>query len=234
MESVAYVFLRRWTVSGEWFLQRFFFRNLQQWRNHDFRWPNLNAFFMLHIFIVAKKQQHREKKRKNQTRTENHLRMKIKKKQRERWGREYEKFHFMNVVYRICADSALLVYKPTVLAKSVKKNFVSFFSTHSSQPRLWVCFVSFSFAGVWFVYVYLLARMPALQFCIIASLRWYLCIGWVWVFISTFVFFPSWSKSNTFLYVMWTMGTYALKGGRLERANWPTPGCFFLVSNREW
>lgn len=121
MESVAYVFLRRWTVSGEWFLQRFFFRNLQQWRNHDFRWPNLNAFFMLHIFIVAKRQQHREKKRKkNQTRTENHLRMKIKKKQRERWGREYEKFHFMNVVYRICADSALLVYKPTVLAKSIQ------------------------------------------------------------------------------------------------------------------
>ena len=102
-------------------LQRFFFRNLLRsptmkkprfcfFFYSAFRWPNLNAFFMLHIliffsfFYCGEKKSARDEEEKKQTKPEQRI------ISEDDWGErenmKERKFHFMDVVYRICADSA--------------------------------------------------------------------------------------------------------------------------------
>lgn len=78
-------------------------------------------FFFSFFYCVAKR---------NKTKPEQRIisERETKKKTGERWGREYEKFHFMNVVYRICADSAFwlctYINATDCFGKKINKTFL--------------------------------------------------------------------------------------------------------------
>lgn len=99
-----------------------------------------------------------------------------------------------------------------------------------------------SFGGVWFVYVYLLARMPA--FCNFASSRGamlFMCLNggdharWSLMHVSTFSRVVSrrfLSADRATCFAMWTMETHFRAGREREMTtmfiNWPTPGFIHL------
>ena len=149
-------------------LQRFFFEifyGAQQWRNHDFVssfirlfagpiWMHSSCytFWIFFSFIVAKKKRARwrRKETKNQTRTENHL--------RRRLGGE-RKYERKKISLYECSLSDLCWFRFWLFWHR-KKRAYKYFST-LRMCGFFIAFLRFVFIGVWFVYVYLLARVPA-------------------------------------------------------------------------